>query len=432
MCTHTHGKTVTVTRTVSRLLGAGISAYDDAVPHTETNLTLAARFAVLRGRRPAVDLRDVREVVAVVSSSRGGSTMLSELLRRSAGLLSLPGEMNPYVAVAHISGHADVVAAELAREVGRPAARPSEATGLVESLMWRLLAQWPDLDAPLDVIHEVVQRAVHGVGVGSTARLLAQLRSVWPVIQPARYDDVADDAVPVTAPPPPVIEMAPYVGFRPWRVATPAELATQPLVIATPRNAYRLDLLARLFPHAQLRVLHLTRNPSASVNGLIDGWLHPGFHNVPVDEPLHIDGYSDVVPGGHTWWKFDVPPDWRAATSATLPEVCALQWWSAHEAVLEHVERTGDDCLRIRYEDLVGSRELRVATAARLAEWLGVPEDELAARVAEGIAPKMATARPRPRRWASGGNDITPALAQPKVWDVTARLGYDWDERLWI
>jgi hypothetical protein len=226
--------------------------------------------------------------------------------------------------------------------------------------------------------------------------------------------------------------MSPYVGFRPWRRPSDSELETQPLVIATPRNSYRLDLLGELFPNANVRVLHLIRNPTASVNGLIDGWLHAGFHNTTVDQELDIAGYSDRVPGGRRWWKFDVPPDWRSVTHATLPEACALQWCSQHEAVLEHVELVGCDYLRIRYEDLVGPPDARKVAADRLARWLGVSAGPLIAAVVGGLTPKMATATPRPRRWASGPNDLAPALSQPRVWDVTARLGYEPDERLWI
>src|SRR5438045_2997121 len=98
--------------------GIRLSAYDDAVPHVATNLTLAERFASLRQQRRGVDITQVRDVVAVVSSSRGGSTMLGELLRHCDAVLSLPGEMNPYVAVAQLGeDQRQVLAGELAREI---------------------------------------------------------------------------------------------------------------------------------------------------------------------------------------------------------------------------------------------------------------------------------------------------------------------------
>lgn len=411
-----------------------LSAYDDAVPHPVTDLALAARFADIRAARPAVGLTAVRRVVAVVSSSRGGSTMLGELLRRSEGLLALPGEMNPYAAVAHVDGGGQrVLAAELAREIGRPSTSWGAGPEFLAGVWWRLTAQWPGQDISMADVEAAARRA--GLSdSGSTTALVSALREAHPAIDPGRYDDVA--ATPATDLPPlgSVVEMAPYVGFRPWRLATERELETRPLVVATPRNSYRLDLLRALFPAADVRVLHLTRNPTASVNGLIDGWLHHGFHNVAVPEPLDIRDYSDVVPGGRSWWKFDVPPDWRQFTSGvTLAEVCALQWWSAHEAVLDDVAESRCDYLRVRYEDLVGPADARREAACRLAEWLGVPAGPLVRSVVSGVEPKMATVAPAPRRWRRSRHDLAAALAQPKVWEMTARLGYDdWDERLWI
>ncbi len=347
-----------------------LSSYDDNVPHPGINITLAQRFQRLRSVRTSVDLNSVREVVAVVSSSRGGSTMLGELLRRCDHLLSLPGEMNPYVAVAQMSGNdREVLAAEIAREIGRPAAIDEVSPNdLGASIAWRLQAQWPECHIALDAVADALRDASGPL----TGSVLSRMQAACPAIDPSRYDD-STTAPPAAAPAGPVVEMAPFVGLRPWRLAGDDEVRSRPLVIATPRNAYRLPLLRALFPRTRVRVLHLTRNPAASVNGLIDGWRHPGFHNVDVGERLDIAGYSDAVPGGTTWWKFDVPPEWHSVRFATLPEVCALQWCSAHEAVLADVERHSPDYLRVRYEDLVGTPERRADVAGELADWLHVP-----------------------------------------------------------
>ncbi len=86
-------------------------AYDDAVPRPASDPQLAERFARLRELRTAaaalVDLRAVRQVAVVCSSSRGGSTHLEALLREVPGVLTLPGEVNPLVAVAQLDDAAD-------------------------------------------------------------------------------------------------------------------------------------------------------------------------------------------------------------------------------------------------------------------------------------------------------------------------------------
>src|SRR5690606_9168875 len=150
-------------------------------------------------------------------------------------------------------------------------------------------------------------------------RVLGHLRRTDPSVDPWYYD-LPRDLVAATFPElpkpsgppgPAVVEMPPHVVLDRWQRATADEMAALPLVISTPRSSFRLDFYRDLFPWADLRVLHLTRNPAASVNGLMDGWLHHGFFTAPVDRPLAIGGYSDVVPGGEDWWCYDIPPDWQ-------------------------------------------------------------------------------------------------------------------------
>jgi hypothetical protein len=211
-----------------------------------------------------------------------------------------------------------------------------------------------------------------------------------------------------------------------------AELASRPLVVVTPRNSYRLDFLSGLLPGARLRVIHLTRNPAAAVNGLIDGWHHSGFFAGTVDEPLRIGGYTDAYPAwGERWWKFDLPPQWRAVRDADLAEVAALQWRSAHAAILDFVDRSRCPSLVVRYEDLVGPRAARIAVADALAGFLGVPVDAARRVVVAGSRPVMATGAPRPRRGGGAADRLAAALAEPAVWDVVAALGYGVEAREW-
>jgi hypothetical protein len=395
-----------------------LSAYDAAVPHPAADAGLAARFASLRDLRVPVDLDLAREIVLLVSSSRGGSSMLTEILRRVDGVLSLPGEVNAHVVIAQLAGgDRDVFREELARDVGRPVCDgeidPSELTA---DVCWRLAAQWPRLPIDTERAARAVTQAMESVGADHTVAFTrAVLHRVGTDLHPAAYD-IGDDGEP---PPPsePVVEMTPYVGFRAWRRATPDELRSQPLVIATPRNAYRLEWLAELFPAACVRVLHLTRNPAASVNGLIDGWRSPWFFNVRARE---------------RWWKYDVPPRWQQLAEANLAQVAAEQWRSAHQAVLDTVTGTGMETLRLRYEDVVGEPARREAAAVALAGFLGVDAGVMRAAVLAGVPPVMATAPPQRRRWSGSDNDLAPALAEPAIWETAAALGYEVEERLWI
>jgi len=408
------------------MLTGTLAAYDELVPHPPRDERLAGRLAALRDRRPAVDLAQVGDVVIVVSSSRGGCTLLGELLRRCRSLLALPAESNPYVVVAQL-GAADpsaVVAAELARVVGRPAEPPADLEAYALEWAWRLCAQWPALEVP----QADVERAVAAAATGR--EVLASLCGRHAAIDERRYDghSVQGLAGPTVEP---VVEMPPFVVPRPWSLADEPALRHLPLVLATPRNAYRVRFLASLFPRARVRILHLVRNPAAAINGLIDGWQHHGFFNCRVPRELAIAGYSDVHPWGRSWWKYDVPPDWETVADAILPEVCALQWRSAHEASLAAIKDHGLEHHTVRYEDLVGPVSDRVAAARALATWLGVPEDELVPIVAGGIDPVMATAPPRAGRWRVRERELRAAVTDERTLALAERLGYSGDWRLW-
>ncbi len=434
--------------------GGRLSAYDESVPGPPQDEVLAERFADIRDRRradPAV-LDEVHDLVLVVSSSRGGSTLLAEILRGWPDLVGLPGEVNPYVVVAQLgaSGRREALAGELAADLGRPADTIDVAAGAAAAedfalqCAWRMAAQWPGVPLGTGEVTAGVDRVLADVpdvrfddgGAAFTARLLDQLGGAHRGLDLRRYDVPGDDlGKPPTGPPAdPVVEMTPYRLLRPWARASAADLRGRPVVLATPRNSFRIAHLASLFPQARLRLLHLTRNPAASVNGLVDGWLHHGFFNCRVDRPLSIRGYTDRFPGwGREWWKYDVPPGWEQVTDAPLPEVAALQWRTAHEAVLEAVLIGGYDVHRLSYEDLVGPPEARERVGRELGDWLGIGDvDGFTDRVRRGLAPVMATAPPAPGRWRRREADLAGVVADRRVLDVAETLGYPRDPDAWL
>ena len=437
------------------------SPYDDAVPHVTGLPAARDRLASLRRLR-APDrvtgdelVGSVRHVVVLASSSRGGSTAVGELLRRVPGLVHLRAEINPLFALAglHERGRTAVLLDELALDVGTPA--PGLAADDVEAfaldVAWRLTAQWPaeaiDPSAVTTWVADALdaQRAAGAWRPGGPfdhdalhLDVLARARAAHPSIDPWYYDLPARTVtdrfpdVPVPSGPPgqALIEMPPYVLLGPWRPAGTATLRASTLVLSTPRNAFRLDFLASLFPHADVRVLHLTRNPAAAVNGLVDGWLHRGFFNCRVERPLAIAGYSDRFPWGRDWWCYDVPPGWEEVVDAPLPHVCSLQWQAPHEAVLDHVAGTGRDHHRVHVEDVLGGGPRRRPALAGLAAWLGVPVGAVDTASFD-LPTLMATAPPAPRRWRSRWPELAPVLADPAVLDLARRLGYSAEPADW-
>lgn len=426
----------------------GWSAYDDAVPHVTGLPALTERMGELRALRSGpsgATLADVRDVVVVASSSRGGSTLLGEVLRRTPGLLHLRAEANPLFALAGLHegpARRRVLEAELLADLGHlpepgdPPRRGDEVRHrLVLDLAWRLLAQWPTL-AERRSLGELLAVAVrrvgrHGDPVAALVGALAELHQVEPGVDLRRYDLPAERvpprrcraAAPCGPPGPAVVEMPPFVVPGPWVPATAEDLRTRTLVLATPRSSFRLGFLRDLFPAARLRVLHLVRNPAAAVNGLVDGWRHHGFFTCPVPSPLAIDGYTGEVPAGDRWWCFDVPPEWAAWTDRPLPEVCAHQWTATHLAALAGTAAVGADCHQLAFEDLVGPTERRAPAIAALAEWLGLPTAALAASASADLPVVMATQAPAPGRWRAREAAVLAGLRAVPALPLADALG---------
>ncbi|RKT53818.1 sulfotransferase [Saccharothrix australiensis] len=431
---------------------------------------LAGRLAELRALRgPAVDgfTGRVRDLVVIASSSRGGSSMVTELLRHSPRVLHLRAEINPFLRLAglghpdsatgsdrlgaeHLHALAPHVRQELDRELALDAGTPCDAVDDEQyalDVAWRITVQWPDFDLDprlltrlaLRVLGEV--RAARGWRAGEVRDVVAFHLALLEALRAgglpvdARYYDLPaarrGSGEPLGAPGDTLVEEPPFVLTQPWRRADEHDVAHKSLVVKTPSNAYRIGFLRALFPHARLRVVHLTRNPAAAINGLYDGWRHDGFHAHRVAEPLRISGYADHRPQDRLWWKFDLPPGWREYTDAPLTRVCGFQWHRCHQAVLDEVAPVAADTVRIRFEDLIRSRRSRVDCARHLAEWLGVPFDGALRRAAqEGIGPVVATAAPAPARWRARAGLILRAVRGP-VRDLAERLGYDAEDG-WI
>lgn len=157
-----------------------------------------------------------------------------------------------------------------------------------------------------------------------------------------------------------LIEEPPYIHPTPSQKSDLHSLNQFPLLLKTSTNVYRTDFLRKLFPNAQFRWIILTRNPAASVNGLIEGWLSNGFHShdVSPEISLNIKGYSDVKKFGHNYWKFDMPPGWKEYTDKDLIDVCSFQWVASHQKIIDFVKSTKDPYMFLKYEALIKQNDL--------------------------------------------------------------------------
>ncbi len=423
-----------------------------------------------------------KKIVIIASTSRAGSSIFAEMLRHSRRLLHFPGEVNPaFVLNGHAHplaqtgsdalrrgfvsplGTAESLRRDLAEEAGRfagdgkapPLPDRESVWRFAIDLACRLTLQWPSLHFSGEEVHDWLRATLHTLereqgwepGYFPSVQLfhaifLAEVRRHRPLVNPRFYDLDREllarfhgEVPPAEGSPGPVlIEEPPFITISPWEAASSSHLGEMPVVMKSPSLVYRFDFLEELFPQSEIRLLHLTRNAAASINGLVDGWQYPGFHARRVPVPLSIQGYSHL-PGGREWWKFDLPPEWEKMARSPLTEVCAFQWRSATAAVLAHLEARPDrraGLLRIRFEDLMGDRNARESVWNAIDSWLEVsPDPSLRAFVDGEAPPMMATTRPRSRRWFARVDLLDPLIRTAEVGELMERMGYDPDPRTW-
>lgn len=443
-----------------------------ALPFAETR----EQFAALWPLMPAVNniksiCQQIREVIIIASSSRGGSSFFAELMRHHPHLLHFSAEINPFFVLNGLSYPASGTHSDALDESHLP-----YASGLEHYFAWdignfathfaddqaqyqfaldiygRLLLQWPHLAFKPALIVQWVLETLRFLQTAHQwppnaflnlqlfhALFFSRLVQVYPEVNPYYYDLNPDlirqycPQVPLPKGPPHehLLEEVPFVTASPWRRPKNYDA---PLVIKTPSNVYRLPFIRALFPNAKMRIMHLTRNPIASVNGLYEGWHHHGFfsHKLPV--PLQIEGYTDQYPAwAHQWWNFDLPPGWEQVTRSSLVKVCGFQWRMAHTSILEYIELHPEvDYFRLPFEALIRDKDSRRQALEEITQWLGVDPQGFNGVAEHGLPPIMTTGRPRHRRWTTRAELYAPIFDDERTQQMTEALGYGTNSTDWI
>jgi len=203
------------------------------------------------------------------------------------------------------------------------------------------------------------------------------------------------------------------------------DVADKTLLFKAPADAYRIGMYEQLFPQAYIHYLHLTRGFAQTVNGLMDGWLsQTGFFSHDLERVaanLRIQGYSDKVPNGHKWWKFDLPPNWRNFIEANLIDVCLNQWISPHKLILE----TNLPCLRIHFEDFI-SNPSKITKI--ILEYLGLKNME----TPTNLPLVMTIEKPTSYRWRKRAGNMLALGERREVREIMELLGYTMDPKIWL
>jgi hypothetical protein len=409
-----------------------------------------------------VDTRDISSVILLLSSSRGGSTFLAELLKQTNQILSLQGEHVPlykmhgysFPANALESDQATCVQSENFSQLSRDFVAemgvgfsevPFERYALDAAS--RLVIQWPQLSISAQEWISYLRRAYRGLllkGIQwNTGRLFLDLfglllkegHNVNPYYYDISIEQLRESFPHQTfpqGPPSPdfCVEEPPFIVVRMRRPPTVEEFKNKPLLLKASLDAYRVPFLRQIFPNARFKVIHLTRNSAATVNGLYDGWLDRGFfsHNVQSHNLLSITGYSDVYEWGKHWWNFDLPPGWTTVKDHPLEYVCAFQWYSAHLSIIKQLSDNGIEYIRIKWEDIIRSAPDRWTTLRNLMAFLHIEFDWALQHFAQEMPVVMATAIPSHRRWLARKKQIMPAISQDTIAQLAHELGYSSEE----
>jgi hypothetical protein len=407
-------------------------------------------------RPPRFD--DVRKVILIVSASRSGSSAVAEWLRAQPGLLHLGGELKPILRLAGVSDSSGDDGSDVLNELPHsimpafereffkrlgtvPEAsadiRPRE---LVDNVLLSFRCQWPEIAFDGEQIQTWVVESLGRLGwnkvgdfdsVEFTTELLRHVVEKHPSICPYRYDlpswkvgcHFPDRTIPAGPLPGRLIEETPFVLPRMWRQVHAGDLQNRTVVIKDPSNIYRMGLIRRVFAKAEIRVIHLVRNPAASINGLLDGWEHRNFFSHRTCKPLNIRGYSDRFSWASHWWKFDLPLGWQAFRNASLGEVCAFQWAATNKRIIEETAGLGRAAKKLKFEDFIEKGLRGCEVRQDLLNWLGIRNSDAA--FLDCPRPVMVTNRPAPYRWRSRESLIMEFVKNASELLCPEELGYE-------
>jgi hypothetical protein len=405
--------------------------------------------------------RDGLPVAFVMGSARGGTSAFKALIARHPRVLAMAGEHRPFFTLCGQNYPDSGEGAEAARlppdpescnlirdlilacafagpEVARPDAREVRRYALDWAL--RLPLQWTGHDIEAEqVIACVTAAAMAYLGQGDDdlalldQRVLAALRRRFPFVDPAFYDGQRPGRrgfAALRADMTPIVEITPFVLPRPRQLKRPGS-DVDLLLLKASSDAFRLPALRAVFPRAGRQMLRLTRNPLASINGLLDGWAYGGFWQ---HDLTGLPGLTEGLAG----WCFDLVPNWRDwAQRGSLPAIAAEQWIEPNR-LMQMAEATapaGERWTGFRFEAFQAGGGARRDLAQAAARALGLDPDDPAFAAAIAAPPRInATARPAAARWRAARPELASLLQDsPRLAQLAQDLGYKRDTHdAWI
>lgn len=386
--------------------------------HVRSNVVSPWKREILESYR----INDFDQILLIASASRGGSSLLFDTLRHHEETASPDGEHgkwyrlngvcypnleSDFVPEGYDEFNRDQLLQDMLTDVGATE-RDGSTTYAYDNAVLRLPLQFPNLELDYPRIRAEITR-------NDTKEIFESAG-----ISSHLYDRWAEADSPVEHHP---IEEPPFIlSHNHKRLLQPKDFNERTLILKTSVDAYRLPWIRnQLFPDTDVKLVHLTRNPAASVNGLYDGWnLNRGFQTYDVGE-LDLEGYEGEL------WNYDLPPN--APRSGKLEEVCLEQWLAAHDHIFR-TRDTFDDVLHVKFEDVLYDRE---ATIEKVLDFVGLGSSELLDEKLDDLNTVMSTQEPERERWRDREVMIYDVLSteDERYFELVREFGYR-SEESWI
>lgn len=420
-------------------------------------------------------LKSIKKVLIIASASRSGSSLMFDLIKRYPNIISTRGETVPFYKLTSLASDDKFSDAILEQEITQDNGRRlikelSEDLHLyrrinkftdemMESyayqLALRFIIQWPMIPFNcaelLDIIKAVLQsnRAVRDQFDKNVVFLdiIKNINPKHPEINPYYYDipkELIEELMPEFERPsgPPnlslLIEEPPFIVIDPTIPMNGNDVKNPFLLMKEPVVSYRMEVLKKLFCHAEFYWIHLTRNPAGCINGLMDGWLDRGFFSSKVSDSdnrpfqqLEIEGYANGEEWSKYWWNFDRPPGWQKLVKQPLARVCAFQWLVNNQAIIQGLEEEKNK-ISVKYEEILSLKK-REMTFAKIEDFIGCKTQLSAILDIYSLPVIQSTKDPKMYRWKERESEILPVLDAPEFIKLTEKLGYKKDNMVeWL
>lgn len=365
------------------------------------------------------DFKDFKKVVVLLTSSRGGSSLLHSLLAKHPNIVTLSGEhttdyrlcnmLYPFTeddtAMDFTYTQRELFRKRLFAAMGENDSK-FKSKYFARHFIYRLPVQYPNIEFDYERIYKRLSRARNKKELKE--RIMIEYNNFG--LNP-RYNDKAsidfEISGDVTEPLRYYfVEETPFV-FPSIKRKLPENIEEKTLVLKSPVDAHRNDMLRKLLK-TKIDFIHFSRNPAASINGLIDGWkLYRGFYSYTVDN-LNISGYTENHKMHEKLWCYDMPDGWEKLKSENLINICAYQWKRAHENIIQsHYKNNSNSIMRAKFENIIRDDATRKHEIKKILNFMELEyTGEDFKNKINNMPIVMATKEPRKARWRDRENTI--------------------------